>query len=100
MATTTYTLDEALAEIDRLHGEITKLRAQLRDKNGPTTLDTLRDAVQTEGGKWTVHRARHVFPDRHFSPERIRQLLNALADEGLLIKHGKLGFAWTPAESK
>jgi hypothetical protein len=91
---------EAFAEIDRLHGEITKLRAQLRGKNGVTSLDVLREAVQTEGGNWTVHRAQDVFPDRGFTVERLRQLLNKLADEGLLIKHGKLGRLWTPRESR
>lgn len=87
-------------EIDRLHGEITRLRARLREKNGPTSLDTLREAVEAEGGNWTTHRAQGVFPGRGLTPERLRQLLNALADEGLLIKHGKLGRLWTPRESR
>lgn len=93
---TAMTLNEALTEIDRLHGEITKLRAGLRDQNGAGTLDVLREAVQAEGGNWTTRRADHVFPDRMLTPERLRQLLNALADEGLLVKHGKLGRLWTP----
>ncbi|MGI5223593.1 hypothetical protein [Actinoallomurus sp. CA-142502] len=83
-------------EIDRLHGEITKLRARLRGRSGEASIDILRDAVQTEGGNWTVHRASHALPGRWIAPERLRTLLNQLADEGLLIKHGKLGRLWTP----
>ena len=70
-------LTEALAEIDRLHGVITRLRARLRDRDGATSLDVLREAVQAEGGNWTVHRAQDVFPAKHLTIERMRQLRGA-----------------------
>ncbi|MGI5292706.1 hypothetical protein ACQEVF_56675 [Nonomuraea polychroma] len=58
-----------------------------------THLDTLRQAVIDEGGDWTTHRAASFIP---VTPERARQMLNQLAKEKLLIKHGKRGRLWTP----
>lgn len=61
----------------------------------PTMLDQLRAIVQREGGDWTTGRASAALDSRP-TPERARQLLNALTDEGLLIKHGTRGRLWTP----
>lgn len=63
----------------------------------PTSyLDQLRDLVQARGGDWTT--ARAVDAIGHITPERARALLNKLADEGLLIKHGVRGRLWTPPQ--
>lgn len=59
-----------------------------------TSLDRLRDAVQREGGDWTTRRAVNAL-NGWPTPGRARVLLNKLAAEGLLIKHGKIGHTWT-----
>lgn len=60
----------------------------------------LRARVLREAGEWTAARARDlsigaVYGD--VSLERARVELNRLAAEKVLIKHGRLGRAWTPS---
>ncbi len=64
-----------------------------------TWLDTLRDAVSSEGGDWTTGLACSVLARAGIdvSTERARIMLNRLAEEGLLVKHGVRGRLWTPA---
>lgn len=65
-------------------------------------LDQLREAVLAQGGEWTTRRASEAMAALTLSqwiptPERARIMLNKLADEGLLVKHGVRGRLWTPA---
>ncbi len=64
-----------------------------------TWLETLRNAVCSEGGDWTTRRACSALAQARIdvSAERARLILNRLAEEGLLVKHGKRGRLWTPA---
>jgi hypothetical protein len=69
--------------------------------NSPTSLETLRELVTASPGEWT--RASAVAALRgplgvEISRERGRQLLNQLADEGLLDKQGPQGKLWTRTE--
>ncbi|MEU4576649.1 hypothetical protein [Nonomuraea sp. NPDC023979] len=61
-----------------------------------TRLDILREAVLCEGGDWTTRRAVELL-NGTITSSRARVMLNKLADEGLVVKHGKLGRLWTPA---
>ncbi|MFF4417527.1 hypothetical protein ACFYY8_33800 [Streptosporangium sp. NPDC001559] len=62
--------------------------------SAPTYLDQLRAAVRKRGGDWTTRRAVDAL-HATITSGRARVLLNRLADEGLLIKHGKIGRLWT-----
>jgi hypothetical protein len=64
----------------------------------PRPFDVLREAVRTQGGDWTTRRVQDLFSSTDWNPTqgRARQMLNKLAEEeGVLIKHGKLGKLWT-----
>lgn len=61
-----------------------------------THLDELRQFVQDQDHEWTTGRATDLIG---VTPEKARQLLNALADEGLLVKHGVRGRLWTPVRN-
>lgn len=74
-------------------------------------VDVLRPAVLAEGGEWTPDRAVKVLAgfytglreDGTVGPqdptrERARVELNRLVDEGLLVRHGKIGTRWTLTE--
>jgi len=62
-------------------------------------LDDFREAVRSQGGDWTTRRACSVLAQAGIdvSAERARLMLNRLAEEGLLIKHGVRGRLWTQA---
>lgn len=63
---------------------------------GPSLLTQLRGWVLEEPGDWTTTRARQRFGvARPITIERARHLLNQLADDGILIRHGKRGHTWT-----
>lgn len=67
-------------------------------------VDVLRRAILAEGGEWTTARAvkaLHGFYQGHSpTPGRARVELNKLVDDGLLVKHGKIGRLWTLAERR
>jgi hypothetical protein len=71
-------------------------------------VDKLRRAVISEGGEWTAKRAAQALNGAYRSlredgtygsteptPYRARLVLDELVDEGLLVKHGKIGRLWT-----
>lgn len=61
------------------------------------SLTALRAAVLHQGGEWTRRRAVETL-NGHISPERARQLLNHLVNEGRLVRYGKQGYLWTVPE--
>lgn len=91
------------AEDIREHME-REVQAYEQATNGPmaSPLDLLRAAVREQGGEWTAKRAVAALETaykgrRSPTAQRARELLNKLAAEGLLVKHGKIGRLWTPA---
>jgi len=60
-------------------------------------LDRLRAAVIDQGGDWDTQRAITLL-GLQVTPERARQLLNTLAEEGLLNRQGARGYLWTVTE--
>ena len=86
----------------------------MTDRNravGARAVDVLRLAVLAEGGEWTPDRAIEVLAglyqglreDGTVGPQdptrgRARVELNRLVDEGLLVRHGKIGTRWTLTE--
>ncbi|MCW2901743.1 MAG: hypothetical protein JWO67_4008 [Streptosporangiaceae bacterium] len=101
------TWDEAL-ETDRKNGGDASADKEAKRDMTERPIDVLRHTVLAEGGEWTARRAVDALDGCYkgmrddgtvggLAPtqQRARVELNKLVDQGLLVKHGKIGKLWT-----